>query len=184
MRLPYRLQGQKVKSQGGAGAYCNGDLAAQLVIIVMTLQIKCCRNHFAQSWKVVQICSRNSVKRPSDWNSNVVMNCNTRHVSLQRLLEEDSSWSSRSVVSVYHLQRFWPMSARCPTPSTNHASMPALLVTGHTVAQNSPFLFLRWPWPLPVVIAPTHIWMTRLWACLGGWLTKMVYPVNGDPCLY
>jgi len=31
MRLPYRLQGQKVKSQGGAGAYCGGDLAAQLV---------------------------------------------------------------------------------------------------------------------------------------------------------
>ena len=32
MRLPHRLQGQKVKSQGGAGAYCGGDLAAQLVI--------------------------------------------------------------------------------------------------------------------------------------------------------
>ena len=31
MRLPHRLQGQKVKSQGGAGAYCGGDLAAQLV---------------------------------------------------------------------------------------------------------------------------------------------------------
>jgi len=31
MRLPYRLQGQKVKSQGGAGAYCGGHLAAQLV---------------------------------------------------------------------------------------------------------------------------------------------------------
>ena len=34
MRLPYRLQGQKVKSQGGAGAYCGGDLAAQLVIVL------------------------------------------------------------------------------------------------------------------------------------------------------
>ena len=33
MRLPHRLQGQKVKSQGGAGAYCGGDLAAQLVCI-------------------------------------------------------------------------------------------------------------------------------------------------------
>jgi len=33
MRLPHRLQGQKVKSQGGAGAYCGGDLAAQLVIL-------------------------------------------------------------------------------------------------------------------------------------------------------
>jgi len=34
MRLPRRLQGQKVKSQGhGAGAYCGGHLAAQLVII-------------------------------------------------------------------------------------------------------------------------------------------------------
>jgi len=31
MGLPRRLQGQKVKSQGGAGAYCGGDLAAQLV---------------------------------------------------------------------------------------------------------------------------------------------------------
>ena len=31
MRLPHRLQGQKVKSEGGAGAYCGGDLAAQLV---------------------------------------------------------------------------------------------------------------------------------------------------------
>jgi len=30
MRLPHRLQGQKVKSQGhGAGAYCGGHLAAQ-----------------------------------------------------------------------------------------------------------------------------------------------------------
>jgi len=35
MRLPHRLQGQKVKSQGGAGAYCGGDLAAQLVIIII-----------------------------------------------------------------------------------------------------------------------------------------------------
>jgi len=33
MRLPHRLQGQKVKSQGGAGAYCGGDLAAQLVFL-------------------------------------------------------------------------------------------------------------------------------------------------------
>jgi len=32
MRLPHRLQGQKVKSQShGAGSYCGGDLAAQLV---------------------------------------------------------------------------------------------------------------------------------------------------------
>ena len=32
MRLPHRLQGQKVKSQGhGARAYCGGHLAAQLV---------------------------------------------------------------------------------------------------------------------------------------------------------
>ena len=34
MRLPHRLQGQKVKSQGGAGAYCGGHLAAQLVLEV------------------------------------------------------------------------------------------------------------------------------------------------------
>jgi len=33
MRLPHRLQGQKVKSQShGAWAYCGGHLAAQLVI--------------------------------------------------------------------------------------------------------------------------------------------------------
>ena len=33
MRLPHRLQGQKVKSQShGVGAYCGGHLAAQLVI--------------------------------------------------------------------------------------------------------------------------------------------------------
>ena len=32
MRLPHRLQGQKVKSQShGAGAYCGGHLASQLV---------------------------------------------------------------------------------------------------------------------------------------------------------
>ena len=37
MRLPHRLQGQKVKSQGGAGAYCGGDLAAQLVIIIIII---------------------------------------------------------------------------------------------------------------------------------------------------
>jgi len=35
MRLPHRLQGQKVKSQShGAGAYCGGHLAAQLIIII------------------------------------------------------------------------------------------------------------------------------------------------------
>ena len=40
MRLPHRLQGQKVKSQShGAGAYCGGHLAAQLVIII-TFPIK------------------------------------------------------------------------------------------------------------------------------------------------
>jgi len=33
MRLPHRLQGQKVNSQShGAGAYCGGHLAAQLVV--------------------------------------------------------------------------------------------------------------------------------------------------------
>jgi len=35
MRLPHRLQGQKVKNHGhGAGAYCGGHLAAQLVFFV------------------------------------------------------------------------------------------------------------------------------------------------------
>ena len=50
MWLPHRLHGQKVKSQGGAGAYCGGELAAQLVKIcnwkvVVTTKIKlfyCC----------------------------------------------------------------------------------------------------------------------------------------------
>ena len=38
MRLPHRHQGQKVKSQGhGAGAYCGGHLAAQLVIVVVVV---------------------------------------------------------------------------------------------------------------------------------------------------
>ena len=36
MRLPHRFQGQKVKSQShGAGAYCGGHLAAQLVLSVV-----------------------------------------------------------------------------------------------------------------------------------------------------
>ena len=40
MRLPHRLQGQKVKSQShGAGAYCGGHLAAQLVMFKSTLYI-------------------------------------------------------------------------------------------------------------------------------------------------
>jgi len=38
MWLPHRLQGQKVKSQGGAGAYCGGDLAAQLVYTARTFK--------------------------------------------------------------------------------------------------------------------------------------------------
>ena len=38
MRLPHRLQGQKVKSQShGAGAYCGGHLAAQLVITIIVM---------------------------------------------------------------------------------------------------------------------------------------------------
>jgi len=38
MRLPHRLQGQKVKSQSdGAGAYCGGHLAAQLVSYTLAL---------------------------------------------------------------------------------------------------------------------------------------------------
>ena len=37
MRLPHRLQGQKVKSQSdGAGAYCGGHLAAQLVVAAIS----------------------------------------------------------------------------------------------------------------------------------------------------
>ena len=43
MRLPHRLQGQKVKSQGGAGAYRGGDLAAQLVEVCHNLTAVCCR---------------------------------------------------------------------------------------------------------------------------------------------
>jgi len=39
MRLPHRLKGQKVNSQGGAGAYCGGNLAAQLVITVIIISV-------------------------------------------------------------------------------------------------------------------------------------------------
>ena len=40
MRLPHRLQDQKVKNQGhGAGAYCGGHLAAQLVNIIIIIII-------------------------------------------------------------------------------------------------------------------------------------------------
>jgi len=56
MRLPHRLQGQKVKSQShGAGAYCGGHLAAQLVgnalvsINVVTLR----RARLVRGWVTV-----------------------------------------------------------------------------------------------------------------------------------
>ena len=46
--------------------------------------------------------------------------------------------------------------------------MPAVLVTGPTVAQNSPFLPWRWPLSSPVLIVPTRGGMARLsWP---GWL--------------
>jgi len=48
MRLPHRLQGQKVKSQGGAGAYCGGDLAAQLVTETWFTEIWCLCRTLAQ----------------------------------------------------------------------------------------------------------------------------------------
>jgi len=40
MRLPHRLQGQKVKSQGGTGAYCGSHLAAQLVCDKLILNFR------------------------------------------------------------------------------------------------------------------------------------------------
>ena len=40
--------------------------------------------------------------------------------------------------------------------------MPAVLITGLTATQNSPFLFPRWPKHLPVLIAPTHGGTARL----------------------
>ena len=51
MRLPHRLQGQKVKSQGGAGAYCGGHLAAQLVIGEKAWALNCIsqRQHIEDS---------------------------------------------------------------------------------------------------------------------------------------
>ena len=56
MRLPHRLQGQKVKSQGhGAGAYCGGHLAAQLVKYIYIaqdrekLQMRCSLSQFCAS---------------------------------------------------------------------------------------------------------------------------------------
>ena len=51
MRLPHRLQGQKVKSQGGAGAYCGGHLAAQLVFYAR--QLRRALNSFA--WRCAAI---------------------------------------------------------------------------------------------------------------------------------
>jgi len=50
MRLAHRLQGQKVKSQGhGAGAYCGGHLAAQLVLFV-TLGTLLVRNSITKAF--------------------------------------------------------------------------------------------------------------------------------------
>ena len=46
MRLPHRLQGKKVKSQRGAGAYCGGDLAAQLVTVI----VKCQNGLICDDW--------------------------------------------------------------------------------------------------------------------------------------
>ena len=63
MRLPHRLQGQKVKSQGhGAGAYCGGHLAAQFVSFssaVVTVQwIRC-------NWKSAQVVISHLVCDPT-----------------------------------------------------------------------------------------------------------------------
>ena len=45
MRLPHRLQGQKVKSQSdGAGAYCGGHLAAQLVCLEVASVVQLAMN--------------------------------------------------------------------------------------------------------------------------------------------
>jgi len=69
MRLPHRLQGQKVKSQGhGAVAYCGGHLAAQLVKFVyiiiagrhLDLKFVVCRALFYTLWsKNVNLLPRN-----------------------------------------------------------------------------------------------------------------------------
>jgi len=40
--------------------------------------------------------------------------------------------------------------------------MPAVLVTGPTVTQNSTYLPKRWPKLSPMLIAPTHGGMARL----------------------
>jgi len=42
------------------------------------------------------------------------------------------------------------------------ASMPAVLVPGHTATQNSPFLPQRQPQPSPALIEPTRGGMARL----------------------
>jgi len=59
-----------------------------------------------------------------------------------------------------------------PAPLTEWVSrpMPAVLVTGPTATQNSPFL----PWPQPVLISPTHGRMARLSWPLSwpGWLGR------------
>ena len=55
-----------------------------------------------------------------------------------------------------------------PSHLTDQISMPAVLVTGPNVTQNSLFLPQRWPKSSPVLIVPTHKGMERLsWP---GWL--------------
>ena len=52
--IPHWLQGQKVKSQShGAGAYCGGHLAAQLVVNVISSVGR--YKHFADA---TQLCNR------------------------------------------------------------------------------------------------------------------------------
>jgi len=67
MRLPHQLQGQKVKSQGGAGAYCGSHLAAQLVYI-------CNCGHYAYKSCTLVYTSHNNYEQ----NTVTVMHSNTQ----------------------------------------------------------------------------------------------------------
>ena len=89
MRLPYRLQGQKVKSQGGAGAYCGGHLAAQLVIIIIknvkirvTLSRVTLQGHFTELLKSHQQ-KRNEVQPENE--------VSVTPVSVQRAMSSSGS---------------------------------------------------------------------------------------------
>jgi len=100
MRLPHRLQGQKVKSQGGAGAYCGGDLAAQLV---ESLQLTTCFSTHSGYNRIKHSTAQHShpvIPCPiliSDYVNLSLMAC----VSMETVIAIKLSMTSRSLTSVF-----------------------------------------------------------------------------------